>query len=688
MTSYGFFPSLLIFISINIITCYKINKLNFTKDLFFFNKGEKKSYREIRNKVYNNRINGSDTIKENVEIERNIKCKIGLEVHVQLSTKHKAFCNCFNVASLYNEKTYEKNYIDLYNYLKDNVLKTQSKAADINCLEERGYKKEGIHSYGTSREVPQGNISKCNSNGEQNYTVNSPNKHICNRCVGEVGALNLLNSTAVLFTYLISIIFNCKLSNSVSFDRKIYNYYDLPKGYQITQKEIPIGSNGYISLGGKAFRIKSIHLEEDTSKCFLHNRMDDMFDGDDITDASSYTKKGNVDERGSKITNVNNISYEKKENENVDYENLSSNCNEKEDNIIKYSNEISNLNKKILLDYNRCGIPLVEIVVQKDYMNADECINLLKEIKNKVCLLGVCVGNKENVRSDINISFEYNNVKYNRVEIKNINSFKKIRNCIDQEKKNFVNKILTNDIKQGKYNKPNDIYTKSYIDNTHYILRKKEVYNYVHERNIPEYKLNNKVIKLLKFYVNYKIKIYEDEQKYNWSKHYFHVFFNDPFLYNYFNECLKFEEQKHVSNFIVNILLDVLKKKNVLSKNILIKPQNFCFLIKYAMENNLDNTSLKAFLFNYVDVGFENEFLIQNFKNITTREVENVLKKLIDDNIKHLKIDIGKNVHNKQNFKNRIIGLLKKQMILHNTQLHVNYKTVSTFIDNYIKKLA
>ncbi|GAB67271.1 glutamyl-tRNA [Plasmodium cynomolgi strain B] len=594
----AFFPCVLIFISTEIFTCYK---------------GETKRRRGIRNRVANNRTSGSDGIANYADIERNVKCRIGVEVHVQLSTKCKAFCNCFNVASSHNDKTYERNYIDLCNFLKDNILKTGNEAADSNWLGEGTPPRKDLGG-GISAET-----KRCISE-DPKYAISRPNKHICNRCVGEVGSLSLLNSTAVLFTYLISIILNCNLNNVITFDRKIYNYYDLPKGYQITQKETPIGFDGNISVEGKRFRIKSVHLEEDTSKCFFLPRSVNMLNwgGTTTPHESSSDGKGTAFRGGSDILNLNNGSGAgEKENGDINGECstrdgdelVSHSCNPKDypsnganeanhpsnslneanhpssspneanypsnslneanhpssspneanypsssPNEANYPsnssneanhpsnspNEVNHLNKKILLDYNRCGIPLVEVVVEDDYMNAEECINLLKEIKNKVCLLGVCVGNKENIRSDINISFEYDNVKYSRVEIKNVNSFRKIKSCIEQEKQNFINQILTKGTEKSYHSKSNEMYTKSYLDSTHYVVRKKEVYNYVHERNIPQYKLSKHVIKLLKFYVNYKIKIYEDEVKYKWSKQYFYVFLNDPFLYNYFNE---FEEE-------------------------------------------------------------------------------------------------------------------------------------------------
>ncbi|CRH00849.1 glutamyl-tRNA(Gln) amidotransferase subunit B, putative [Plasmodium relictum] len=688
-----------IFIYTEFIICFRINKINNKSNLFILKKITNKNT-EIKEDIETNRINKNIEIKKNVE--ENIKCKIGIEIHIQLSTKYKVFCNCFNISSLYKETTHEKNHTDLIKYLNENILKNEKiegKRDILNCVLKSNVEKNKNEVNNDNKKIENNEITKENKMvaiENSNNSIIKPNKYICNICIGEVGSLSILNITSVLFTYLICIIFNCTLNRFIKFDRKIYNYYDLPKGYQITQQKKPLGTNGLIFINKKKILIKSIHLEEDTSKCYLLDSNKNLHNNSKEKQILQNYKENNDQKSYNEVMPVYSLNFNSTPNKcfsqkREDKSNLNEFYNPKESekyvqNLDKEACEQSNMNKKILLDYNRCGIPLAEITTEKDYMNSDDCINLLKEIKNKVCLLGVCVGNKENIRSDINISFEYNNINYNRVEIKNINSFRKIRNYIEIEKNNFINLIIENKKNKSISKKVNDIYTKSYLDNTNFILRQKEFYNYVHEGNIPEYKVKKKVIKLLKFYVNYKIKIYEDEKKYKWPKQYFHVFFNDPFLYNYFNECLKFEDEKNISNFIINILLDVLKKKKVLSKNILIKPKDLCFLINYSIKNNLDNTFLKKFLFKYIDSGFKKELLYENIKNITNEEVQSILKKLIESNIGYLKIDKDKNILNEQNFKNRIIGLLKKNVNEENFQLNLDYKFINNFIFDYIRK--
>ncbi|EAA15276.1 glutamyl-tRNA amidotransferase subunit b [Plasmodium yoelii yoelii] len=683
------------------ITCFKINTLKGNNNLISLGQNIKNIKVKFRNSIYNHEVTNNTELTKN--IENKLKYQIGIEMHVQLSTKHKAFCNCFNISSLYKEKKNEKYNTDLTNFLNENILKKKT----VNKIDNYNSEIDNL-----KNDIKENKKSETNCHG--NYgdnIITKPNEHICNICVGEVGSLNLVNITAILYTYLISIILNCNLSKHISFDRKIYNYYDLPKGYQITQKEKPLGSNGYIYINGKKYNIKSVHLEEDTSKSFLiFNKLNKINSNESIPSEVNDRDTFNNDILLDKNKHVDDITNNC----------INSSCNDTnlEINSINHGLGInSNSDIKLLLDYNRCGIPLAEIVIEKGYMNIDDCINLLKEIKNKICLLGVCVGNKENIRSDINISFEYENIKYNRIELKNINSFTKIRNCIELEKQNVVKSILENynNIKCNNNNNDNnnissDIYTKSYVNNTDYFLRKKEKYNYVHEGNIPEYKINNKVLKLLKFYVNYKIKIYEDQIKYKWSNHYFHVFFNDPFLYNYFNECLehievdkkvngdeidevvnRMDEEKSISNFIVNTLIDILKKKNMLSKKILIKPKDLYFLIKYSKKNNLDKAFIREYLYKYIDIGFDKEALLEKLNTANNNnifdEMHNMLKNILDENIKYLQIDDNKNILNEQNFKNRIIGILKNKINQEKSLMSINYTFVNTFISDYIKKI-
>ena len=108
-------------------------------------------------------------------------------------------------------------------------------------------------------------------------TVAEPNTHICPVCTGLPGALPVVNRRAVELAMLVGLALNCEINALTSFARKNYFYPDLPKGYQISQFDHPIATEGWVALDvdgdlGRV-RIRRAHMEEDTAKLY-HERGD------------------------------------------------------------------------------------------------------------------------------------------------------------------------------------------------------------------------------------------------------------------------------------------------------------------------------------------------------------------------------------------------------------------------------
>ncbi|XP_010527184.1 PREDICTED: glutamyl-tRNA(Gln) amidotransferase subunit B, chloroplastic/mitochondrial-like [Tarenaya hassleriana] len=201
-----------------------------------------------------------------------------------------------------------------------------------------------------------------------------PNSGVCPVCMGLPGALPVLNSKVVEFAVKLGLALNCKLSLKSKFDRKQYFYPDLPKGYQISQFDIPIASGGYVDLdlpvefggGHRRFGITRVHMEEDAGK-LLHS-------------------------------------------DNEDYSQV---------------------------DLNRAGVPLLEIVSEPDMRNGIEAAEYACELQRIVRYLGISNGNMQegSLRCDVNVSIrpvgqpEFGT----KVEIKNLNSFSSINRAIDFE---------------------------------------------------------------------------------------------------------------------------------------------------------------------------------------------------------------------------------------------------------------
>ncbi len=197
-----------------------------------------------------------------------------------------------------------------------------------------------------------------------------PNTQTCPVCTGMPGVLPVMNKKAVEYVVRTGLALNCNISSYSRFARKNYFYPDLPKGYQISQYELPLCEGGYVEInvdgGGKKIGLTRIHLEEDAGK--------NIHDG-----AGSES----------------------------------------------------------LVDLNRAGVPLMEIVTEPDIRSPREAVEFMKRLRAVVRCIGVCDGNMEqgSLRCDANISVrpagqEEFGVK---TEIKNMNSFRFVEKALDYE---------------------------------------------------------------------------------------------------------------------------------------------------------------------------------------------------------------------------------------------------------------
>jgi aspartyl-tRNA(Asn)/glutamyl-tRNA(Gln) amidotransferase subunit B len=204
------------------------------------------------------------------------------------------------------------------------------------------------------------------------------NQNTCPVCMGLPGVLPVLNKKAVEFAIRAGLATHCQIARSSRFARKNYFYPDLPKGYQISQYELPICTNGYIDITtneiAKRIRLTRIHMEEDAGKS--------------IHDLRSDTS---------------------------------------------------------LVDLNRAGVPLLEIVSEPDIRTADEAGSYLRTLRAIVQYLEICDGNMEegSFRCDANVSVrpENANTLGTKVEIKNLNSFKAVEKAIVFEIRRHIERL-------------------------------------------------------------------------------------------------------------------------------------------------------------------------------------------------------------------------------------------------------
>lgn len=199
-----------------------------------------------------------------------------------------------------------------------------------------------------------------------------PNSHTCPVCLGLPGALPVPNKKAIEGALMIGLALNCKAQEESKFDRKNYFYPDLPKGYQISQYDLPFSQDGWVEVEfeGKRKRIgiTRAHLEEDTGK-LLH-------------------------------ANING-------------------------------------KRSTLIDFNRSGIPLMEIVSDPDLSTVAEAKAYAQKIQQIVRYLSVSDADMEkgSLRVDANISLRKTGAKTlgTKVEVKNMNSFRSLERALEYE---------------------------------------------------------------------------------------------------------------------------------------------------------------------------------------------------------------------------------------------------------------
>lgn len=360
-----------------------------------------------------------------------------------------------------------------------------------------------------------------------------PNTNICPVCSGLPGVLPVLNAEAVRKGAILAAAVQAEINPISYFDRKNYFYPDLPKGYQISQFDQPIGKGGYLDLPlengqTRRVRIHNLHLEEDAGK----------------------TKT----EHGAR-----------------------------------------------LLDFNRCGVPLIEMVTEPDLRSGDEAAQYLIRLRQLLRWIGVSEADMErgHLRCDANVSIRErgSDVLNTKTEIKNVNSIDSVRQAIGEEAKRQIELVesggkvqsftLDWDADTGKLTKMRSKETEA----DYRYFREPDLLPVVFSADeiaqihagLPELPLARRA----RFEKDYQLSQYDAE-----------ILTSERSLSDYYEAAVQAYngEAKAVANWMINDLSRLLNDLGKTADELVLKPENLSEIIRLVDEGKINASTGKSLL--------------------------------------------------------------------------------------------
>ncbi|MCD6472903.1 Asp-tRNA(Asn)/Glu-tRNA(Gln) amidotransferase subunit GatB [Candidatus Aerophobetes bacterium] len=447
------------------------------------------------------------------------------------------------------------------------------------------------------------------------------NTQTCPVCLGLPGVLPVINKKAVEYALLTAIALNCRINSFCRFARKNYYYPDLPKNYQISQYDEPLSNDGYleINLKGKA---KKIEIER------VH-----------------------LEEDAGKLIHGEETKYS-------------------EDKEVSF------------VDYNRAGIPLMEIVSKPDIHSPEEAYQYLVTLKRILKYLEVSDCNMEegSLRCDANISLAPKGEKMGtKIELKNMNSFKEVKDGLTAEVKR-QSQILDKGEKITQETRLWDSKRKK----TNIMRSKEEAYDYRYfpEPDLLPLNIDKEWIESLKSRLPEmpKERYQRFIREYNLPEYDAGVLTDSKELADYFEECIKiFSYPKIVSNWIMGEFLYLLNKEKKSIKEVKVAPYQTAELLDQFKKGIISGKLAKKIFEKMFKTGrgakeiIEKEGLIQISDE---QEVGKIVDKVISENLKAVD-DFKKG-------KNKALGFLVGE-IMKKTKGKANPQIVNKLLKNKIR---
>jgi aspartyl-tRNA(Asn)/glutamyl-tRNA(Gln) amidotransferase subunit B len=446
---------------------------------------------------------------------------------------------------------------------------------------------------------------------------NPPNTQVCPVCMGLPGVLPVINKKAVEYALRLALALGCKINLTSVMARKNYFYPDLPKGYQISQYELPIAEGGAVEIevngSKKKIKLVRIHMEEDAGK-LIH----------DEKQPYSY------------------------------------------------------------VDFNRAGVPLLEIVSCPEISSPEEAVAYLKTLRRIVRYLGICDGNMEegSMRCDANVSIRpKGSTKFGtKVELKNMNSFKHVEKALSYEIKRQIGLLL-----EGKeIIQETRLYDEA-TQTTHPMRGKEEAHDYCYfpDPDLIEIQLDEALIEKVKnelpelpnakkerFLATYKLSPKEVD-----------ILIEEKNFADFFEETVKlFPNPKAVCNFMLTEVLRYLNRDEKDISETCLTPKNLAELLKLVEKGVISNTIAKQIFPEIYEKGVEPQKLVEE-RGLVQESSEDKLRGICEEVLKENPAEVEKYKAGKKGLLGFFVGQVMKK-----TKGKANPKVVNKILTELLEK--
>ncbi len=446
---------------------------------------------------------------------------------------------------------------------------------------------------------------------------NPPNTQVCPVCMGLPGVLPVINKKAVEYALRLAISLGCKINLTSVMARKNYFYPDLPKGYQISQYELPIAEGGAIEIElnqeKKKINLVRIHMEEDAGK-LIH----------DEKQPYSY------------------------------------------------------------VDFNRSGVPLLEIVSKPEISSPEEAVAYLKTLRRIVRYLGICDGNMEegSLRCDANVSVRpRGSEKFGtKVELKNMNSFKHVERALSYEIKRQIGLLL-----EGKeVIQETRLYDEA-TQTTHPMRGKEEAHDYCYfpDPDLIEIKLEKDLIERIKNELPElpNAKKIRFLQVYGLTPYEVEILIEEKTFADFFEATVNYyNNPKAISNFMLTEVLRYLNRDSKDISETKLTPENLAKLLKLVEKGLISMTIAKQIFPEIYEKGVNPEKIVEE-KGLIQESSEDKLRSVCEEVLK----ENPKEVEKYKAGKKGIIGFFVGQ-VLKKTKGKANPKVVNKILTELLEK--